>query len=319
MKNPRILFAGTPEFALVSLTALVDAGVVPVAVLTQPDRPAGRGKRITASPVKRYALELGIPVRQPATLRDDDVVAGLEALEPDLLVVAAYGLILPQSVLDVASRGCVNVHASLLPRWRGAAPVQAAILAGDSTSGVSLMSMTAGLDCGPVFAAEALQLAADETAGSLHDKLAELGARLLVQHLQAILEDRIEPRPQDESEVTYAGKISKADAHLDWSRAADALERQVRAYDPVPGAFFFVPPEAGDAGGERLRVKCWRARCVAGITGRPGQVVASNAGGVDVACESGGLRLLELQLPGKRRVNVREFSEQLDLTGRVLG
>ncbi len=319
MKNPRVIFAGTPDFALASLSALVDAGVVPVAVLTQPDRPAGRGKRLTASPVKRFALEHGIEVMQPATLRDDDTVAALEALEPDLMIVAAYGLILPQRVLDIAARGSVNVHASMLPRWRGAAPVQAAILAGDTTSGVSLMSMTAGLDCGPVFVSESLPLAAFETAGSLLDRLATQGGRLITENLDDLLEQRITATPQDDAAATYAGKISKADAELDWTLSAEVLERQVRAYNPVPGAFFFAPATSAGARSEPLRIKCWRARSLAGIDARPGSVIASHSHGVDVACGSGGLRLLELQLPGKRRVSVREFSEQLDLTGRVLG
>lgn len=319
MKNPRVIFAGTPDFALASLSALVDAGVVPVAVLTQPDRPAGRGKRLTASPVKRFSLKHDIAVMQPPTLRDDEAVAALEALLPDLMIVAAYGLILPQRVLDVAARGSVNVHASLLPRWRGAAPVQAAILAGDTTSGVSLMSMTAGLDCGPVFVAESLRLAADETAGSLLERLARLGGRLLVQNLDGLLEQGITPTPQDEAAATYAGKISKADAQLDWTLSAEVLERQVRAYNPAPGAFFFAPAGRGGAASAALRIKCWRAQALADIDARPGSVVASHAYGVDVACGSGGLRLLELQLPGKRRVNVREFSKQLDLSGRELG
>lgn len=317
MKNPRVIFAGTPEFARVSLAALLADNVIPVAVLTQPDRPAGRGKRLAQSPVKRCAVEHGIPVLQPATLRDDDAVAELTALDPDLLIVAAYGLILPQRVLDIAARGCVNVHASLLPRWRGAAPIQAAILAGDKVSGISLMSMTAGLDCGPVIIAESLQLAADETAGSLHDRLAALGADLLVANLEDIIEQRITPIPQDESAATYAGKIKKSDAHLDWSETSHILERRIRAYNPVPGAFFFASSDA-DVDREPLRIKCWRAESRADIDGTPGSVVACHAAGIDVACGSGGLRLLELQLPGKRPVTARVFSEQLDLSGRAL-
>lgn len=318
MKDPRVIFAGTPEFALVALSALVDSGVIPVAVLTQPDRPAGRGKRMTASPVKRFAEERDIRVMQPAILRDAGVVAELQALEPDVLIVAAYGLILPQNVLDIPSRCCLNVHASVLPRWRGAAPIQAAILAGDETSGVSLMSMTAGLDCGPVFVAEPLAIAADETAGTLHDRLAKLGGELLLANLDAILDERISAVPQDESAATYAGKIDKRDAHLDWTQGAAALERRVRAYNPVPGAFFFTQV-TGDEGTDALRIKCWHARsCAADIDAAPGTVVSSGPDGVVVACASGGLRLLELQLPGKRRVPAREFANQLDLTGRVL-
>jgi methionyl-tRNA formyltransferase len=310
MKDPRVIFAGTPEFALASLSALVEAGIRPVVVLTQPDRPAGRGKRLTASPVKLFAEEQGIRAMQPATLRDEGVVAELEALKADVMIVAAYGLILPQNVLDTPAEGCINVHASLLPRWRGAAPIQAAILAGDETSGVSLMSMTAGLDCGPVFVAESLAIADGETAGELHDRLARLGGELLVAKLGGILEKKIIAVPQDESAATYAGKIQKQDARLDWSLGAGDLERRIRAYNPVPGAFFFID--------ESLRVKCWRAVCIADLAATPGMVVASGPDGVDVACGSGGLRLLELQLPGKRRIQAREFANQLDLVGREL-
>ena len=187
MTTPRIIFAGTPDFALASLMALVESGRVPIAVLTQPDRPAGRGKKLTASPVKQYAKQQGIPVMQPVTLRDASVVAELEALRPDLMIVAAYGLILPQNVLDVPVHGCLNVHASVLPRWRGAAPIQAAILAGDPGTGVSLMAMTAGLDCGPVYHIDEISIGSAETAGELHDRLAELGGRSLVAHLDAIV------------------------------------------------------------------------------------------------------------------------------------
>lgn len=310
MKNPRMIFAGTPDFALASLSALVEAGITPVAVLTQPDRPAGRGKRLTASPVKRFATEQGIPVMQPTTLRDTEIVSKLQALEADVMIVAAYGLILPQNVLDIPKRGCVNVHASLLPRWRGAAPIQAAILAGDETSGVCLMAMTAGLDCGPVFASASLAIGAEETAGELHDRLAKLGGELLTAELGDILEKKITPLPQDESAATYAGKIHTQDARLDWSQSAGELARRVRAYNPVPGAFFFVD--------ESLRVKCWRAAGITAIDAVPGTVVASGPEGIDVACGSGVLRLLELQLPGKRRLEAREFANQLDLTGREL-
>lgn len=314
MKNPRVIFAGTPEFARASLAALVDAGVKPVAVLTQPDRPAGRGKRLTPGPVKRYAEKLGLPVMQPKTLRDDDVVAELEALEPDLMVVAAYGLLLPQRVLDIPHRGCVNVHASLLPRWRGAAPIQAALLAGDETSGITLMSMTAGLDCGPIIVAESLSIAADETAGSLHDRLARLGAELLVKNLADILDGTITPELQDESRATHARKIAKSDAKLDWTRDASELERQVRAYNPVPGAYFFA-----DSNDQSLRIKCWRARSLDGTGAAAGTVTAAGPDGIDVACANGLLRLVELQLPGRRPVTAAEFAQQLDLRGQVLG
>ncbi|MGB5722712.1 MAG: methionyl-tRNA formyltransferase [Woeseiaceae bacterium] len=316
MKEARVIFAGTPEFARASLSALVDAGVTPVLVLTQPDRPSGRGKRMTASPVKRYAEDHQIPVVQPTTLRDEKVAAELKAYNPDMMIVAAYGLILPQTVLDIPARGCLNVHASLLPRWRGAAPIQAAILAGDKTTGISLMSMTAGLDCGPVYRAEALTINDDEAAGSLHDRLAKLGGDLLVANLQDVLENRITPVPQDEAPACYAAKIKKQDAELDWSRSALELQRQVQAYNPVPGAFFFISPD--DDREATLRIKCWRSKHVTGGDAKPGTVLASGPDGVVVACGSDALCLLELQLPGKRRIAARQFSEQLDLVGRVL-
>ena len=233
----RLVFAGTPEFAQISLQALVESGRTPVAVLTQPDRPAGRGKKMTASPVKQYAESLGIPVLQPTTLRDEAVVTELQALRPDVFIVAAYGLILPQNVLDIPTHGCLNVHASALPRWRGAAPIQAAILAGDETTGISLMAMTAGLDCGPVYHIDEVSIGETETAGELHDRLAALGGRSLVEHLDAIVKGDMAAAAQDESLATYAPKIDKKDAALDWSLSAVELARRVRAYNPFPGAF----------------------------------------------------------------------------------
>lgn len=308
MKPPRIVFAGTPEFALASLTALVDSEQLPIAVLTQPDRPSGRGKRVTASPVKKYAEVHDIPVLQPLTLRDDDAVSVLDTLRPDVLVVAAYGLLLPQAVLDVPRAGCVNVHASVLPRWRGAAPIQAAILANDSESGISLMQMTAGLDCGPVFCDRILDIGSEETAGELHDRLAALGGSLLAEKLPDILAGSIAPLPQDDAAATYARKIKTLDAELDWQLPADELQRRVRAYNPVPGAYFF----AGD-----VRVKCWRASVDASIRAAPGTIVGSVGDGVTVACRSGGLRLESLQLPGKRRVAAEVFAAQFDIRGRM--
>ena len=293
-----------------SLRALLAGGHAPAAVLTQPDRPAGRGRKPRPSPVKAVATEHGIPVLQPVTLRDDAIVAELSALQPDIMIVAAYGLILPQDVLDIPRCGCINVHASVLPRWRGAAPIQAAILAGDKTTGVSLMQMTAGLDCGPVFEVQALDIGADETAGELHDRLAALGGKLLVARLGDILAGRIEAVPQDESGATYAGKIQKQDAELDWALDAVDLERRVRAYNPVPGSWFFIDDK---------RTKCWRANSVAGVDAAPGAVVEFSREAIVIACGNGGLSLEELQLPGKRRVTAREFAGQIDLSGRTLG
>ncbi|RZV36752.1 MAG: methionyl-tRNA formyltransferase [Chromatiales bacterium] len=298
-----MIFAGTPDFALASLEALVESGRTPVAVLTQPDRPAGRGKKLTASPVKRYAEPQGIEVMQPVTLRDADVVADLEALEPDLLIVAAYGLILPQNVLDIPTQGCLNVHASVLPRWRGAAPIQAAILAGDETTGISLMAMTAGLDCGPVFQTAEVTIGDDEVAGELHDRLAALGGATLVQHLDDILAGNLAAVEQDESVATYAAKIQKQDAAIDWTLSAPELARRVRAYNPFPGAFFF----AGDT-----RIKVWRATAVDNDA-EPGTVVQGDRDGIVIACGAGALRLDELQLPGKRRAPAHEFAGQFDL------
>lgn len=311
MQDLRLVFAGTPEFALASLSALVEDGRVPVAVLTQPDRPAGRGKRVLPSPVKQYANEHDIPVLQPTTLRDAGARQQLSALQPDLLIVAAYGLILPQEALDIPRLGCLNVHASILPRWRGAAPIQAAILAGDANTGISLMRMTAGLDCGPVFVVESLPIGATESAGELHDRLATLGGVTLVNNIDAIASGQLKPVEQDESLATYAPKIGKQDALLDWSLPAEALDRRVRAYNPAPGAYFFAGPES-------LRVKCWRARVVDVPTAASGTVIECGRHGVVVACGSGGLSLEELQLPGKGRIRAHEFAAQLDLAGERL-
>jgi methionyl-tRNA formyltransferase len=309
MINPKVIFAGTPEFAVASLRALVDHGVVPSAVLTQPDRPAGRGKRLTPSPVKQYALEQRIPIMQPASLRDAETVAELQALQPDIMVVAAYGLILPQAVLDIPHAGCLNVHASLLPRWRGAAPIQAAILAGDAETGVCLMSMVAGLDSGPVYVTEAVSIGEEETAGDLHDRLAGLGAALLVSHLGEIVDGELKATQQDEKLASYAPKIKTADAAMDWRRPAIELDRQVRAYNPVPGAWFML---------DDVRIKCWKSRCSDGSDAPPGTVVAAGKGGIIVSCGDGALLIESLQRPGRRAVTAAEFSSQADLLGRVL-
>jgi methionyl-tRNA formyltransferase len=309
MTSWRVLFAGTPEFALASLQALVDSGTQPVAVLTQPDRPAGRGKKLTQSPVKQFAIGKAIEVLQPVSLRDPDVVAELRALSPDILIVAAYGLILPQEVLDIPTHGCLNVHASLLPRWRGAAPIQSAILNGDPETGISLMLMTAGLDCGPVYITSALSIGADETAGELHDRLADLGGRILVQHLDAIVAGELAAVEQDELQAIYAPKISKQDAVMDWCRSAHALRRLVRAYNPVPGAWF-------ELDGQRIR--CWNVSTLDDVHDEPGKVVATAGHEIIVACGEGGLILETLQRPGKRPVTGAEFSSAIDLAGRTL-
>lgn len=309
MNNPRVIFAGTPEFALASLRALLESGITPVAVLTQPDRPAGRGKQLTASPVKRFAESHDIEVLQPVSMRDEDSVAEIEALQADIMIVAAYGLLLPQSVLDIPKAGCLNVHASLLPRWRGASPVQAAILAGDTQTGVCLMSMTAGLDCGPVYAREVLDIGEDETAGELHDRLAAAGATLLSKQLADIIAGNCRAEMQDDSKASYAAKIKTSDAQLHWDRPAETLARQVRAFNPVPGAFFML---------DDARIKCWRAAAVAGVDAEPGTVVATDADGVTVACGSGALRMQSVQRPGKRPITAAEFNAQSNIAGQKL-
>ncbi len=309
MNTPNVIFAGTPDFAVASLKALVESGITPIAVLTQPDRPAGRGKRLSASPVKQFAEDLGIPVLQPGTLRDTSVVAELEAMQPDLMVVTAYGLLLPQNVLDIPRAGCVNVHASLLPRWRGAAPIQAALLAGDEETGVCLMSIEAGLDTGPVYSSDAITINDDETAGELHDRLAKLGGRVLAQHVKEIAAGKLEAIAQDDSRATYAGKIATADAAIDWRRSARDIDRQVRAFNPVPGAWFMHGDE---------RIKCWRAKAVAGVDAPPGTVVAASQEGVVVACGDGALSIESLQRPGKRTITAGEFANQVNLAGQRL-
>ena len=309
MSGGRILFAGTPDFALASLRALCDSGVIPLAVYTQPDRPAGRGKKLKSSAVKEYAQSRDIDVRQPASLKDDEVASDIAEFDADLMVVAAYGLILPQAIIDQPKQGCLNVHASLLPRWRGAAPIQAAILAGDEETGISLMQMTAGLDIGPVFVRRSLPIGDAENAGELHDRLALLGGKMLVEFLPDIIEGSLEAEAQDASSVSYAGKIRKSDARMDWGNTATELLRQVRAYNPTPGAFFDVDDE---------QVKCWSAALADKQPGTVGTIVAAGRDGIDVVCGDGVLRLLELQRPGRGKVSAGEFADQLPLAGSRL-
>lgn len=310
-----LVFAGTPEFALASLRSLVQSGMAPILVLTQPDRPAGRGRKLRASPVKRYAKEQGIRVSQPENLKQQSLIANLRELEPAAIIVAAYGLLLPPGILALPSQGCINVHASLLPRWRGAAPIQAAILNGDSETGISLMQMDKGLDTGPVYVQEALTIGARETAGSLHDRLAVLGGELLGRHLPAILDGRLAPEPQDERRATFAGKIDKESARLDFRLEAGELERRVRAYNPEPGAWFMLGSE---------RVKCWAAETgaptspAAAAPVPPGTIIAVGRHGIEVACRKGMLRLLELQRPGRGRVTALEFAAKNAAPGTLL-
>ncbi len=304
----KIVFAGTPEFAVPSLRAAARHNEV-VAVYTQPDRPAGRGRGLSVSPVKLEALKRGIPVLQPQTLRDPGTQAALRALAPDLMVVVAYGLILPRAVLEIPRHGCWNVHASLLPRWRGAAPIQRAIEAGDTESGVCLMQMDAGLDTGPVILRQATPISQTDTAGLLHDRLAELGAQVLADGLGLLRAGiRPIPTPQPAEGVTYAHKLDKAEARLDWSQPAAALARKVRAFMPWPIA------EATVAG-ERLRIHGAVALDLH-HQAAPGTLLAATRQGLDIACGAGALRLRVVQREGGKAITAADYlNARRDLTG----
>ncbi len=292
-----VAFAGTPEFAAQALDAILKAGYAVPLVLTQPDRPAGRGMKLSPSAVKQLALAHGIEVDQPEKLRTDAQRARLADCAPDVLVVAAYGLILPKAVLELPRLGCINIHASLLPRWRGAAPIHRAIEAGDAETGITIMQMDEGLDTGPMLLRRALPIAADETTASLHDRLAALGGDCIVEALAALQCGQLSPTPQPAEGVTYAAKIGRAEADIDWSRPALEIERAMRAFDPFPGAVSTLRDTA---------VKCWKAQVVAG-EGEPGRVLAVDADGIVVACGRDALRCTVLQRPGSKRLPAREF------------
>jgi methionyl-tRNA formyltransferase len=296
----RIVFAGTPDFSVPCLEACRASGAEVVAVYTQPDRPAGRGRKLTPSPVKEAALAAGIPVEQPETLKTAQARETLAAYRPDLMVVVAYGLILSRKVLALPRLGCWNVHASLLPRWRGAAPIQRAILAGDSESGVDLMQMEAGLDTGPVLLERRTPITRADTGGSLHDRLSQLGADVLAEGLRRTLAGETLPaRTQAEDGVLYAHKLEKAEARLDFSRSAIALEHQVRAFDPWPVA-------EGEIAGENLRI--WAAHALdENHHAAPGSVVAVQREGIDLACGDGMLRVTALQRAGGKRISAADY------------
>ena len=293
----KLIFAGTPEFAAQALRAIVAAGHQVLLVLTQPDRQSGRGMAVHASPVKELALACGIDVFQPPSLKDGAAQQRLRDVGADAMIVAAYGLILPPAVLDLPRLGCINIHASLLPCWRGAAPIQRAILAGDSETGVCIMQMDAGLDTGAVLHRESLPITADDTAASLHDKLAVLGTRLIV---EALAKFPLTPCAQPAEGATYAAKIEKAEAWLDWCLPALQLARQVRAFNPFPGAV---------ARGCGNQIKVWRAEVenIEGALAEPGTVLAADKAGIVVACGHGALRLTELQKAGGKRLPVAQF------------
>ncbi len=299
-KPLRLVFAGTPEFSVPPLERLLAGPDALLAAYTQPDRPAGRGRQLQPSPVKQRALQGGIEVRQPLNFKDAEERARLAALQPDLMIVVAYGLILPQKVLDIPRFGCWNLHASLLPRWRGAAPIQRAVEAGDAETGVDLMQMERGLDTGPVLLERRTPIQADDTGGSLHDRLAVIGAELLVDGLARLRTGGALPQqPQPEQGVTYAHKLDKAEARLDFTQPAVVLERRVRAFHPWPIC-------ECELGGERLRVHAAQALDLQGGAA-PGSVVAASAAGIDIACADGLLRLTRVQREGGRAQPVADY------------
>lgn len=294
----RVIFAGTPAFASQALEALVKAGHEIVLVLTQPDRPSGRGMKLMSSPVKQFAEQHQIAVLQPSTLKTPEIQSQIADMSADVMVVAAYGLLLPQTVLMIPRLGCLNIHASLLPRWRGAAPIQRAILAGDKETGISIMQMDAGLDTGGVLLKATLAIRDQDTAGTLHDQLARLGAELAVEALEELGSGALCEHAQDDNGATYAAKLTKAEARLDWHQSADELARAVRAYNPFPVAQMQVK-------GETIRI--WKAIPEYTAQGRPGEILRADKLGIWVACGKGMLHIQEIQKAGGKRLPVEQF------------
>lgn len=310
MSSLNLVFAGTPEFAVPTLAALVAAGHRIAAVYTQPDRPAGRGRQLAQSAVKQWAARSGLSVHQPPSLRAPDEAARLAALRPDAMIVVAYGQILPQSILDIPRLGCINVHGSILPRWRGAAPIQRALLAGDAVTGVSIMRMEAGLDTGPVFAAARVPIDAMDTAASLHDRLAELGARTLAQALPRYASGELQAEQQSEAGVTYAAKLRKEEGQLDWRKSAAELDRQVRGFNPWPIA-------ETRWRGRQLRV--WEAHPMPEPHAAPPGTVIDSSDGILVATGDGVLKLTHVQLAGRKAMDASEFVRAHSLQNEILG
>jgi methionyl-tRNA formyltransferase len=306
----RIVFAGTPEFAVPPLRGLLGTSHEICGVYTQPDRPAGRGRKLTPSPVKLIAQEAGLPVFQPETLKDEATQAELRALNPDLMVVVAYGLLLPRAVIDTPPLGCINIHASLLPRWRGAAPIQRSILAGDAETGVTIMYIEPRLDAGPMLLKKSCPIGPDDTAGDLHDRLARIGAEALLEALPPIAAGTAQPELQDESLVTHAAKISKDDAQLDWSRPASELQRQICAFNPWPVAETVYRDQV---------MRVWRATVIPATRLAPPGTLLIDGEHLDVVTGNGCLRLLEIQLPGGKRIAARDFINGHPESGLILG
>jgi methionyl-tRNA formyltransferase len=308
----RIAFAGTPQFALPALRALLKSRHRVVGVLTQPDRPAGRGQQLRASPVKLLAQDAHLPLAQPSTLKTPGSRVELTQWAPDVLVVVAYGLILPPTVLELPRLGCVNIHGSLLPRWRGAAPIQRAILAGDAETGVTIMQLDAGLDTGPMLLERRMPIGSHDTAGDLHDSLSELGAAALIEALEGLAAGTLKARAQADVGVTHAAKIEKSEAPLDWTKSAIQLDAQVRAFNPWPIAETRLA-------GETLRVLKARVAASNGAEAEPGTLLGLAEDGLRVACGEGVLAVGELQRAGKRPVSARDFANAVRLTGLRLG
>lgn len=299
MKSLRIIFAGTPEFASAHLQAMLDSQHQVIAAYTQPDRPAGRGQKLMPSPVKSLATEHNIPVYQPKSLRNEEARQELASLNADLMVVVAYGLILPQVVLDTPELGCINVHGSILPRWRGAAPIQRAIEAGDTESGVTIMKMDAGLDTGDMLLKAFCPIHPDDTASQLHDRLIAVGKPALIQALDAIASNQLQPEKQDDSKACYAHKMSKEEAMLDWQRSAQTLDRKIRAFNPWPVAITAL---------DDTNIRVWEASALEERSKeQPGTLIRADKGGLDIACSEGTLRIKRLQLAGSRAMTVQEL------------
>ena len=317
-KPLRIIFAGTPDFSVPPLQALIDSPHEVVAVYTQPDRPAGRGRKLTPSPVKACAIEHGIPVYQPEKLRQAEDQQPLIDLQADLMVVVAYGIILPKVILDAPRLGCFNIHASLLPRWRGAAPIQRSILAGDAQTGITIMQMDVGLDTGDMLLKKTCSIADDDTGSSLHDRLSIMGAEALMEILPAIANGSLQPEKQDDSLANYAEKLQKAEAIIDWTKSASDIKAQVNAFNAWPVA---QTPIDLKQDGKPQMMRIWQAQLTDGVVGAepPGKVLNCNKQGIDVATGDGVLRLMKIQMPGKKPMDVPAFVNANDITGMQLG